>query len=178
MEMGWFFDNEDVERKEFIRRLTDKSRFSTGFQHLEHRVVGNYVWHLMLDVEKGRKFIALDMIRKERNAGWGYKSMTEEAGPFVYNCPLTLLEKADEPEGFAVKWREKVRIYHKRQKLKRDVKPGMVIEYSGNLYRLMAYDKFRKAWEVERLSDRSEFLMLARQVNHFILENGVKNYVG
>lgn len=45
---------------------------------------------------------------------WVYRQCDETGGPVIDDCPLDLLEKCPEPEGYeyAAQWRERVKAYH------------------------------------------------------------------
>ena len=164
--MGWSFDYRDIGREAHIKRLTSASHFSPDYEPLEHRVVGNNVWQLVLHKPTGRKMICLDLIAKERGGGWGYKGLSEDMGPYEVNCPLSLLNKASPvTEGYAVEWREKVRAYHAKRSNKATPKPGMVVTYGGFEYRLDHPYAPRKGWSVTRLQDAMQFRMNARQLS-------------
>lgn len=164
--MGWSFDYHDIGREAHIKRLTSASHFSPDYEPLEHRVVGNNVWQLVLYKPTGRKMICLDLIAKERGGGWGYKGLSEDMGPCEVNCPLSLLNKASPvTEGYAVEWREKVRAYHAKRSSKAAPKPGMVVTYGGLEYRLDHPYAPRKGWSVTRLRDAMQFRMNARQLS-------------
>lgn len=162
--MGWLFSYVDVGRKAHIESLTSKRHFGEDYEPLEHRVVGNNVWQLVLHKPTGRKLITLDLIAKERGGGWGYKGLDEDMGPCEVNCPLSLLNKASPvTEGYAVEWREKVRAYHARRKTAKP-EPGMVVKYGGDDYKLIEPWAPRKGWKVVRLGTTITYRMTARQL--------------
>ena len=162
--MGWLFSYVDVGRKAHIESLTSKRHFGEDYEPLEHRVVGNNVWQLVLHKPTGRKLITLDLIAKERGGGWGYKGLDEDMGPVEVNCPLSLLNKASPVTGsYAVDWRERVRAYHARRKTAKPV-AGMVVKYGGLEYRLDRPYAPRKGWSVTRLQDAMQFRMNAHQL--------------
>lgn len=164
--MGWSFDTRDIGRKAHIERLTSASHFSPDYEPLEHRVVGNNVWQLVLHKPTGRKLICLDLIAKERNGGWGYKGLSEDMGPCEVNCPLSLLDKASPvTEGYAVGWREKVRAYHAKRANKAKPVAGAELTYGDHQYRLVHPYAPRKGWVAMRLSDGRIFRMNARQIS-------------
>lgn len=147
--MGWTFARQDIGRKAHIESLTSARRFSNGYVPVTHRVVGNHVWQLVQRPD-GTKYITLDLIAKERNGGWGYKSMDEDWGPYFFDCPASLLDKADPPATpNAEAWRHKVFEYADRVKrLKREMqnlKPGTVIVTAGNQFTLLN-DLGRSGW--------------------------------
>jgi hypothetical protein len=142
--MGWSFATVDIGRKAHIEELT--KGFTAGYTSLEHRAVGNHVWQL-IQAADGRKFIHLDLIAKERGYGWGNKSMSETAGPCYYDCPLSFLDKADPPTGYAIEWREKVRAYHAAKKAAKPV-AGAVVQINGEDYTLVRPAGPRRGWIV------------------------------
>lgn len=150
--MGWSFAMLDTGRKAHIESLTNQRHFSNGYVPITHRVVGNHVWQLVQRPD-GTKYIALDLIAKERGGGWGYKSMDEDFGPDHYDCPATLLDKADPPATpNALAWRAKVFEFVDRQKrLKREMqtlKPGTVIVVGPCQYTLLE-DLGRSGWRAK-----------------------------
>lgn len=162
--MGWSFDHVDVGRKAHIESLTSKRHFGEDYEPLEHRVVGNNVWQLVLHKPTGRKLITLDLIAKERGGGWGYKGLDEDMGPCEVNCPLTLLNKASPvTEGYAVEWREKVRAYHARRKTAKPV-AGMVVKYGGREYKLIGPWAPRMGWKAVRMDTFDPYRLTARQL--------------
>lgn len=150
--MGWSFAMQDTGRKAHIESLTSARHFSPGYIPITHRVVGNHVWQLVQRPD-GTKHITLDLIAKERGGGWGYKSMDEDCAPYFFDCPATLLDKADPPAtASAQDWRVKVFEYADQQKrLKREMltlKPGSVIVTAHNRYTLLE-DLDRSGWRAE-----------------------------
>jgi hypothetical protein len=143
---------QDIGRKAHIESLTNQRHFSPGYTPITHRVVGNHIWQLVQRPD-GTKFITLDLIAKERGGAWGYKNMDEDSGPYYFDCPLTLLDKADPPATpNATAWRAKVWEYADRLKrLKREMqtlKPGSVIVAGPCQYTLLD-DLGRSGWRVK-----------------------------
>ena len=150
--MGWSFAMLDTGRKAHIESLTSQRHFSPGYIPITFRVVGSHVWQLVQRPD-GTKYITLDLIAKERGGGWGYKGIDEDWGPHHYDCPATLLDKADPPAtANAEAWRAKVFEYADRLKrLKREMqtlKPGTVIVTAQNQYTLLN-DLGRSGWRVK-----------------------------
>lgn len=123
--MGWSFEIANRGRKAFIESLTGAGHFSENYKPLAHRVVGNHVWQAVRRFD-GVVFISLALIAKERNGGWGYKGMSEDMGPYYYDCPLVLLAMCTEPlNESAAAWREKVREHHTRKAAVPALVPGL-----------------------------------------------------
>lgn len=168
--MGWSFStNPGHGRKEEIARVTAPERFAPGYRPLESRVVGNHVWTL---VEHGdRRYISLDIIKSGgKGYGWGSKGMSEDSGPFHYDCPLALLDKATEPATeFGAQWRKMVRELHAERKEKKKalagLETGSVVRYGGVEYRLHSPAGPRKGWNVLRRSDGAMFRMPANRLS-------------
>jgi len=124
--MGWLFHTTDYGRKAFIEERTTKYNQETEtskWECLAHSVKSNHLWKVIRYTNKStnevKTFVALDLIAKERNGGWGYKDMDESAGPCHYDCPLKFLAMSDEPteeQKWAFEWRKKVRELHANKK--------------------------------------------------------------
>ena len=163
--MGWSFScNPNHGRKEEIARITSPGHFAPGYTPLERRVVGNRVWTLL--EHEGRRFIALDLIKSDgRGYGYGHKGMSEDMGPYYYDCPLSLLDRCTETTSqYANEWRKKVREYHASKKARPAYETGMRVVYSGSEYRLHSPLGPRKGWNVVRCGDGAMFRMSARQL--------------
>jgi hypothetical protein len=161
--MGWTFTFQQ-DRKAFIAEITSAAHFSASYTPIESRVVGNHVWQLV-EKEGGIRFITLDLIAKDRRQGWGYKGMDESWGPYHYDCPLSLLDKASIIDNESANaWRQKVREYHAAKQAKPAPKAGMVVTYCNHQYRLDAPAGPRRGWEVTRVSDGKLFRMNAKQL--------------
>lgn len=150
--MGWSFSCNDTGRKAHIESLTNQRHFSPGYVPITHRVVGNHVWQLVQRPD-GTKYIALDLIAKERGGGWGYKNLDEDWAPYFFDCPLALLDRADPPATpNAEAWRAKVREFAEQQKrLKREMqtlKPGTVLVVGPCQYTLLE-DLGRSGWRAK-----------------------------
>ncbi len=164
--MGWSFAYADVGRKAHVAEIMSAKHFGPDFTPIKGRAVGNHIWQLVRQESANRTFITLDLIAKDRNGGWGYKGMSEDMGPYYYDCPLSLIDAASDPiNESAAKWREDVRKYHAAKLPKKTLAPGLVVEYGGHQYRLESPWAPRKGWSVTRLDDGCRFRMNARQLS-------------
>jgi hypothetical protein len=71
------------------------------------------------EVRPTEKWIGCDLLRWQRDYGWGYKDMEEAMGPYQFSCPLgylALVPVACED------WRAGVRLYHEKLKAKRQAR--------------------------------------------------------
>jgi hypothetical protein len=136
-----------------------------------HRVIGSRLWYLAahrsgsLSDLAGSKWIGLTLIEC-RNGEAAVKSMDETCGPCYYDCPLSLLDRADAPYGeFAGPWRAKVRAFHAMQATRKaTMEEGVRIDYGGTVY-VLRLCLGRRGWEVEREDDGLTFRLKAMQVN-------------
>jgi hypothetical protein len=118
--MGWSY-TQNATRADVIRKLTAPS---SSLATLKSTVVGNALWAVQ-QTPDGERFIALYLLQGDKGYGWGYKGMTESAGPYTYSCPLnyfTLVPEA--PNDYARDWREKVKQYHQEKRSVRALKAG------------------------------------------------------
>lgn len=163
--MGWSFEMFERSRKDFIESLTGDRHFSEDYKALEYRVVGNHVWQLVRQVSANRVFICLDLIAKERGGGWGYKGLSEDMGPYHYDCPLALLDKASEPiNESAREWRIKVREFHAKKSCKRKPVAGLIVKSGNSQYELIEPYAPRKGWKVKEVECGGYYRMPAAQL--------------
>lgn len=164
--MGWSFAYQDIGRKAHIAEIMSAKHFGPSFTPLKGRAVGNHIWQLVRQESANRTFITLDLIAKDRTGGWGYKGMSEDMGPYHYDCPLSLIDAASDPINETARaWREKVREYHAdKAKSKFARVADAVVEYGGHQYKLLEPWAPRKGWRVVRVSDGCEFRMRAHQL--------------
>lgn len=131
--MGWYF-LEGQTKKALVKDLIrDESREKGIRKVLAHSLRGNCLWTVVdvgYPVGKTRIFIHLDLLQKhDRN--WGYKDLSEEEGPYYYNCPIKFLDMAPVANE---KWREGVREFHAEAARRRKmvIEPGMKFEIRGS----------------------------------------------
>ena len=83
---------------------------------------------------------------------FGYKDMTESAGPFCYDCPKSILDLLSETDNkYAKEWREECRRNLQSKKALSALKIGQVIEMKwGNevirLKKMAPAYQFKKPW--------------------------------
>lgn len=66
------------------------------------------------------RWITCDLLRHQKDYGWGYKDLDESVHPYYYSCPLGYLDLVPlNTYGGNAEWREGVRAYHARRKEKR-----------------------------------------------------------
>jgi hypothetical protein len=158
--MGWTFNTRRQNKAEFVAEMR-AAKLTPGYAILRDALVGNNLWQLVQHPQ-GFKYVSL--IRMEQDAGcWGYKGLDETVGPNYYDCPLSLLDAADEPRSdWAKTFREKVREYHAANKARATLTAGARVQYGGHTYRLVD-NLGRKGWKVER-ADGAVFRMPCTQI--------------
>lgn len=163
--MGWSFScNTSHGRKDLIEQLRRPSRFGPDTELLQACAIGNHHWYLART--KGVTWIGLDLMQGGgRTMGWGYKNMDESCGPNYYDCPISYLDKASEPTGYAIAWRAEVCRQHALLAAIPTPKAGLVITYGGHQYKLLDKLGYR-GWSADRVSDGYRFRLKARQVSH------------
>ena len=66
-------------------------------------------------IESPQRWIQCDLLRHQRDYGWGYKDMEESMHPYFYSCPLRYLDLVPIDQfGGNQEWRTGVRNYHAR----------------------------------------------------------------
>jgi len=117
--MGWLISYSDT-KSETIARRTETVVSECGtrrWRYPKSCVRGNCLWKILVleDLKDGEwiedmRLIALDLLRKDEGMGWGYKDMTECAGPVETSCPISYLDMVPCPDSeWARNWRVRVR---------------------------------------------------------------------
>lgn len=162
--MGWSFACDPSHNKAAcVAQLRSPNRFGLGWELLRSSVVGNHHWYLVKRPD-GKTTIGLDLLAGGgRGAGWGYKAMGEECGPFYYDCPLGYLNQVSDTDNTrATEWRLKVREHHAK-KTSHQARAGQVVSYGGDTYTLIAPAGPRKGWVVDS-STGCRYRMNAKQL--------------
>ena len=76
--------------------------------------IGNELWIVWESTSDSSKRIELCLLTSQlfdgdRSPSWGYKPISEAAGPYYYKCPLRFLSLAEVQNE---EWRTQVRHYH------------------------------------------------------------------
>jgi hypothetical protein len=137
--MGWLFKN-GYSRKELIEdRTKDWERTTDGMAVRTTRLAHCYrggafagvlwtVWERTftrdgVETQPTELWIGCDLLRYQKDFGWGYKDMEESCHPYYYSCPLKYLNLVPiEQFGGHEEWRANVRQYHARQQAKRKLR--------------------------------------------------------
>ena len=162
--MGWTFNFGIHTKAQLVAHLTRATRFNERFELLKSTSIGNNHWYLSRCKESGIISIGLDAMAGGGHEGWGYKDMSEYDGPNEINCPLSYLDAASEPTGYAVAWREEVRKYHSMKAARPALTAGLVLTYGQCTYELVRSAGPRRGWQVKRTSDGANFRMKFTQL--------------
>jgi len=131
--MGWLFKAGYTKNRLCAERVKTQENEFGIWEYPKYRLAGSCLWKICIrtDKETGAKesYICLDLIRSQKNYGYGYKDMCEESGPCYYTCPLSFFDIVPCPgNSYAAEWRQAVRQYQaeaKAQKLRyAAIKPG------------------------------------------------------
>lgn len=134
--MGWSFcDNWQTKQDVTLAITLDHS--GGGWTFLDQSTVGNTFYGLLERTKdaKVERLILVCILKKdrdtaERKGSWGYKSMTEDMGPYYWDCPVRILDKADEVPSVSKScddWRKKCRARIAFKKVKSNLTPGTVV---------------------------------------------------
>ena len=174
--MGWSYYPKDevTTKRELFKRLSRPDSFNQErVELMKNTLVGEHHWYLIKMVESGKVSIGLNLFDCD-GGEWGYKSMSEECGPYYYDCPLGFLKEASETScETTLEWRENVRKFHAEKKSKANrssaLKAGDVIDYFGDVFELVYKRGPRKGWNVSRKSSGQLFSMSSKQINESVI---------
>jgi hypothetical protein len=136
--MGWTFLYNAPEKRQVIAEVTQSSN---NINCLCKALHGNELWTIWYNSNTNEKLIILFLLARS-GGNWGYKDMTEEMGPYFYQCPLAFL---DEVPVTNEAWRAKVREFHAGKKqnrtLVRQIKSGQMVKLKDskpNMFRVVS----------------------------------------
>ncbi len=142
--MGWSFTY-GATRRNIIEEVTRGWTHDdgTGSKTIKHCCRGNTLYAVHENTRcngEVYRFIGVHLLQRSSD-GWGYKSISEDMGPYQTNCPVSYIELAEEmppSDGMgknSIEWRAKVRKEARLRSRKYTV--GQVVEsvrplrYSG-----------------------------------------------
>jgi hypothetical protein len=144
--MGWTFSTHSQSKSDFVKQTLGEA-FPAGadrssFRLLKSSLRGNNLWVLC---KRGNNPPEIGLFLLSRQDGcWGYKDMGESDGPFYYDCPLSFLAEAPEPDCIASRdhrgegksWRSFVRDFHANTSSRRRSRPkvGDLVSLPGDKF--------------------------------------------
>ena len=88
-------------------------QYSNDIFHIIDRkatTFGRHLW-MLIRPKQGPSFVCLFKL-SSYEGDWGYRPIDESMGPCYHDCPLSLLDQADQPTTeYATGWRNKVYEY-------------------------------------------------------------------
>jgi hypothetical protein len=125
--MGTTWNTRPQTKEQFVHEIV--TSFGNKTLLLAMYLRGNNFW-VLIKPEEGDNEIGLFRLYS-KDGCWGYKDMSESCGPLYYDCPLSFLDRAPEPNGFnknlldsGRSWRDFVRDYHNDIKQRTKLKVG------------------------------------------------------
>lgn len=168
--MGWLFSTRWSTKAELVHHLCNPKE--ANYTVIKSSVVGNHHWMIIEGKEgsslgEGKRLICLNLLQSGRGDGWGYKDISEDMGPYHYDCPSSFLSIAGPPINETARdWREGVRKHHEQKKALKatPLTEGMALKYGPAEYQLQT-NRGRKGWEVRRTTDSKLFRMTCQMIN-------------
>ena len=135
--MGWteyratHFKNGVIDRKAEIDSLWNGEKCKL----LKSSMVGNVYYGAVKKIETEEVFAVIFLTHTRQNFWFSYKDMDETAGPFNYDCPVSIL-KLLTPTKYenAKEWRKKCYEYHNKRKENKTISTlpiGSIIKFSS-----------------------------------------------
>lgn len=90
------------------------------------------VFYAAVREESGETWALVTLLRRTRGYyNFGYKSMTEESGPYSVDAPAAVLEALTPTENkYALEWRARVRARLEAKAARPKVKPGQTVRFA------------------------------------------------
>jgi hypothetical protein len=134
--MGWLFKN-GYSRRDLIEERAKSWETTSGEMLVKSACLAHCyrggifsgilwaVWERTFSKDRQiicptERWITCDLLRYQKDFGWGYKDLEESMHPYYYSCPLSYLELVPiDQHGGNSQWREGVQRYHALQAEKR-----------------------------------------------------------
>lgn len=158
--MGWttILDNRELSTgQKCTLQFTDTNRAGDRWSVVDQSTRGA-VWYAIGRVDRVGQppvFYGVIWLISRKRGMFSYKDMTEDMGPFYWDCPARLLDQLDKlaptPGQSALSWREKCRAkLADKRKPARDFAPGQIVQFgAGRLFELIGPAGPRRGWFVK-----------------------------
>lgn len=129
--MGWTTTYEDVGNdSKSIREFLRKEFTWEKCEVIDDAKVGNTVFQAIRERKTGEAFGMVILIGRDQGF-LSYKDMSEDMGPYQYNCPLHILDKlSPTTDKWANEWRRGCRNYHAKHKSQKQIPSGSIVKFS------------------------------------------------
>lgn len=156
------------------REFTDSNPAGDRWSVVDQSTRGS-VWYAIgrLDrVGQPPVFYGLVWLTSRRGGQFAYKDMTEDMGPYYWDCPARLLDQLDKlaptPGQSAIDWRAKCRAkIAAKRKPKPKLAPGQIVTFprvTGQFELIMPIGP-RRGWSVRYVGGSMSYTASARQIS-------------
>lgn len=127
--MGWTYNTRPQSKAAYVDELLRE--YTSPSTLLKHSLRGSRLWVL---IRRGDRAPEIGLLLLHSMGGyWGHKGMGEADGPFYYDCPLSFLNAAPEPDCLASRnhldsgrgWRSFVQEHHAQASQRRRSRPAV-----------------------------------------------------
>ena len=106
--MGWYGIKADFRNVQEYAAQELKIDSKFGFL-LDRAYYGNTVYSLIARTDNNEKYIHIDLVQNGADGFWAHKPISENSGPYHYDCPERILKQSTSQNIHAVEWREQCR---------------------------------------------------------------------
>jgi hypothetical protein len=182
--MGWtFFNDTGATTGEICtREFSDTNPAGDRWSIVDQSTRGA-VWYAIgrLDrVGQPPVFYGVVWLTSRRGGQFGYKDMSEDMGPYYYDCPARLLDQLDQlapnaPQS-AIEWRAKCRAkLAAKRKPRPKLAPGQIVTFPNvrGQFELIMPIGPRRGWSVRYLGGSMSYTANARQIAKCQIVNNI-----
>lgn len=156
------------------REFTDTNPAGDRWSVVDQSTRGS-VWYAIGRVDRVGQppvFYGLVWLTSRRGGQFAYKDMTEDMGPYYWDCPARLLDQLDKlaptPGQSAIDWRAKCRAkIAAKRKPKPKLAPGQIVTFprvTGQFELIMPIGP-RRGWSVRYVGGSMSYTANARQIS-------------
>lgn len=173
--MGWtsFADTGETTGAICTREFTNTNPAGDRWSVVDQSTRGS-VWYAIgrLDrVGQSSVFYGLVSLTSRKRGEFSFKNMTEDMGPYYWDCPARLLDQLDRlapnPGQSAIEWRTKCREkLAAKRKPKQKLSPGQIVIFprvTGQFELIMPIGP-RRGWSVRYVGGSMSYTANARQI--------------
>jgi hypothetical protein len=141
---------------------TTNSIIKSGWTILDHATTRQGAYWLVKRQADDKPFIYCAIVEKRDNQVW-IKTMSEDMGPRIVDCPVRLLGHETSLTGYSTVWRESVKAYHANKS--RDL-TGKLIKLYDKVYHVIGKPTNKRTYLIKNVETGQSYRLTKDQESY------------